>query len=64
MTDSLTFLNEHLLWPVILSTILLLGVLLWKEFKRPLRKRIRLRIIAVLITLISLALIAFKTSNL
>tara|TARA_R110002020_G_scaffold85914_1_gene211610 strand:- start:38660 stop:40402 length:1743 start_codon:yes stop_codon:yes gene_type:complete len=60
MIKNLSFANTSYLWPVLGGAVLLLLIFIWKERKSPQNNRFWLKITAIFLAIISLALIALK----
>ena len=60
MIENLSFANTSYLWPVLAGAVLLLLIFIWKERKSAQNNRFWLKISAVFLAIISLALIALK----
>lgn len=60
MISRITFLNDHLIVPVFLGALLLLLIYIGKELSQAGRRRIILKIFLILLTILSLGLIALE----
>ncbi len=60
MTDKFTFLNEHLILPILIGAGILMLVFIWKEWSQSGKHRLVLKVLLSLLAVGSLTLIALK----
>lgn len=60
MISKISFINDHWFWPLIVCAAILLAVFLWKDFSRPITRRLPLKIILSVLAVASLVFIALK----
>ena len=60
MIDHITFGQTHLIWPVLIGSVLLWLVFIWKEWTGVQRPRLIIKILAGLIAISALAMIALQ----
>lgn len=62
MSDGIVFLNQNLLWPVILVGLVLWAVFIWKEWSQRKERRFWIKLVAALLAIASLVMIVIKPS--
>ena len=60
MIDSLSFVNSHWFWYVVIATVLFWLVFAWKEWQQNNKSKLYLKLVLSFVTLTSLALIILK----
>lgn len=60
MIDSLSFINNHWFWYVVIATLLLWLVFAWKEWQQPNKSKLYLKLVLAFVALTSLAFIVLK----
>lgn len=60
MINRIEFLNDHWVWPILLSAIFLLLVFIWKEWTQSGNRKFVLKLILIAVAIGSLVLIALK----
>ncbi|MBO0340458.1 MAG: hypothetical protein VX798_03635 [Bacteroidota bacterium] len=63
MSDGVVFLNQHLLWPVVLIGLLLFVVFVWKEWSQRKERRFWVKFVAAFSAIVSLVMIVLKPST-
>lgn len=63
MNDAVVFMNQGLLWPVILVGLLLCAVFIWKEWSQRKERRFWLKVIASFLAIFSLVMLVLKPST-
>ncbi|MBA4743682.1 MAG: hypothetical protein H2058_00355 [Muricauda sp.] len=63
MSDGAMFMNQNLLWPVILIGLVLWAVFIWKEWSQRKEQRFWVKLITAFLTIASLAMIVLKPST-
>lgn len=60
MINKIDFLNDHLLLPMLLGALILVGAFVWKEWAQAGKRRLVLKISLILLSVFSLIVIALK----
>ena len=63
MNDGVVFLNQNLLWPVIIVGLVLWVVFIWKEWSQRKERRFYVKLIASFLAIVSLCMIVLKPST-
>ncbi len=63
MSDGVVFMNQNLLWPVILIGLVLWAVFIWKEWSQRKEQRFWVKLITAFLAIVSLAMIVLKPST-
>jgi len=63
MSDGSVFINQNLLWPVILVGLVLWGVFIWKEWSQRKERRFWVKLVAAFLAIVSLVMIVLKPST-
>lgn len=60
MIDKFTFLNQHLILPILLGAAILVLVFIWKEWSKSGKRRLAIKVLLAFLAILSLILIALK----
>ena len=63
MNNRINFINDHWFWPVIIASVILLAIFIWKEIILSGKRRIILKSLLSLLAIATLALIALKPAS-
>jgi len=63
MSDGAVFINQNLLWPVILVGLVLWAIFIWKEWSQRKERRFWVKLVAAFLAIVSLAMIVVRPST-